>query len=114
MSDTEAMVNLMEHAATLLKNASNEMATWTTVDSIRPGFDKVLVAVANGQATLRMVAASVAPEGRQRAKALVDRLVDEYEPWADKNTQTAMTAGELMAVARFLRYALETDVGDPS
>lgn len=110
MSDTEAMVNLMEHAATLLRKASNEMATWTTVDSIRPGFDKVLVAVANGQATLRMVAASVAPEGRQRVKALTDRLVDEYEPWADKNNESMMTTGELAAVSRFLRDALTEDV----
>lgn len=101
MSDTGAMVNLMEHAAELLDfnsgNLGSRLTSTLSSDQIQT-INGALVAMAYAEAVLRMVAASVAPEGR----ALAKRLANEYADWAEESSEIGMSDGELAAIARFL------------
>jgi hypothetical protein len=101
MSDTQAMVRLMENAAEHLRLRLGEMTNGTG----NPTEMRTVAAMAYARATLQMVAASVAPEGNAQITRLIDSLSGEdYGAWADERTETAMTEGELAAVARFLRW----------
>jgi hypothetical protein len=98
MSDTQAMVNLMEDAAEHLRLRLGEM----TPSSGNATEMRTVAAMAYARATLQMVAASVAPEGNQVVTRLIDAL-QGWDEWAEENTETSMSAGELAAVGRFLR-----------
>jgi hypothetical protein len=99
MSDTEAMVRLMEHAVERLKQASILVADrqYDTLD--RRSCNVVLASVALARGVLSMVAASVAPENRAAAQA----LRDGYEKWAeDTDDAVPLNHTEIESVRRFL------------
>lgn len=102
MTDTEEMVRLMEHAASLLARGMEpcrQRASMPLVDAAdRDAMVGAVSGMAYAKAVLQMVAASVAPESRR----LAARLQAEYAAWADANDYIGMSDGELAAVARFL------------
>lgn len=106
MSDTEQMVRVMEHAAELMRGRI-EILTGRGLDN-SVGVDDVrdVAALAYGRAVLRMVAASVAPEGRGRTIELVDKLTSGYAEWAEANDGVLMADGELTSVARYLKSTI--------
>jgi len=108
MSDTAGMVRLMQHAAGLLEVQIDQL----TEPGRGSGSQPVIAAMAYAEAVLRMVAASVTPDGEaERVDRLVGRLTSDYDAWADEYTQTQMSHGELVSVGRFLRWALANEVG---
>lgn len=108
MSDTEAMVRLMEHAADLLQAAVDAEKTWHGGDKdYQLMRNRSIAAKSFACATLRMVAASVAPEGRGTTLDLADRIAKDYPVWAEESDGVVMTDGELGSVARFLRSTLD-------
>ncbi len=107
MSDTDAMVRLMEHAADKLSGRLADIGKLSRLDN--PSAEEmtaIVAAMAYARAVLQMTAASVAPENSGAVRKLIDRLAVDYHEWADEFTQTEMTDGELAAIGRFLRWAM--------
>jgi len=91
VSDTEGMVRIIEHAAASLRNARQNNLHTLPADA--------LVAMAYSGAVLRMVAASVAPEGR----SLAEVLKVSYPEWADTHDDAvSLSDTELASIARFI------------
>jgi hypothetical protein len=106
MSDTDGMVRLMEHAADKLRTDVAPLARLQTLNTTeQAAVNAALISMTYAQAILRMVAASVAPEGATLIGRLLDRLTTDYHGWAEKFTQTEMSDGELTTIERFLRWA---------
>ncbi|HEX5972557.1 MAG TPA: hypothetical protein VFY85_11560 [Gemmatimonadaceae bacterium] len=102
MSDTEGMVRVMEHAADQLRAAISKQRELVMVTSMSRAEQQIqaqtVAALAFGESTLRLVAASVAPE-----HATVAAKLREYAGWAESTDDAApLTKTEIESVVRYL------------
>ena len=87
MSDTEAMVRLMDNAAEHLRAQINGLTA-----EQRSGNLSAVAAMAYARGVLQMVSASVAPEGASAVNGLIGSLTDDiYGEWAETSTGVAMS-----------------------
>lgn len=89
MSDTDAMVKLMEHVADQARGALDELGRWHHGNAdLQRAQTHAVAALAAAEVTLRMVAASVTPapvsevERREYADAHRDDIDETFEPVA--------------------------------
>lgn len=108
MSDTEAMVRIIENAAETARLAGGKLRALTNVHAVYEEMTQAIAALAYARAVLQMVSASVSPERRTIVDELISHLIkgDDtvgYDVWADANGEQTMSDGELAAVGRYLR-----------
>ena len=101
MSDTDAMVRLMDNAAHHLQLRLNEM-TGKMGDAQDT---RTIAAMAYARGVLQMVSASVAPESASVVSDLISNLTEDiYDVWAEESSGVRMSPAELQSIERFLRH----------
>lgn len=111
MSDSDEMVRLMRHAASLLATARRAVSTGMNMNTAeREKVTSAVAAMAHGEAILNMVAASVAPEGDAIAQKLIDGFrLQRYDQWADKKSYASLTYAEQAAIRVYLRELIDPE-----
>ena len=111
MSDSDEMVRLMRHASDLLATSRRALSDGMNLNSAeRTKVINAVAAMAHGEAILKMVAASVAPEGDAIAQKLIDGFrLGRYDLWADAKSYAALTHAEQSAVRVYLRELIDPE-----